>query len=80
MNNTVKDWVDKWVEQFGTKKGAYDELLILEDNDENTFYEGHFLDVPRAFYDFEVEENSRIVISSDKRREGAYILKVSFQS
>ena len=31
-------------------------------------------------YDFEVEENSRIVISSDKRREGAYILKVSFQS
>lgn len=74
--NTVKAWVDKWIEQFGNKREDDDVMLILKSEKENTFYEGHFLDVPDTFYAFEVIENSRCVASSDKRREGAYILKV----
>ena len=74
--NTVKAWVDKWIEQFGAKKEADDVMLVLKTNKENTFYEGHFLDVPDVFYAFEVIENSRCVASSNKHREGAYILKV----
>ena len=74
--NTVKAWVDKWIEQFGNKREEDDVMLVLKTNKENTFYEGHFLDVPDVFYEFEVIENSRCVASSDKHREGAYILKV----
>ncbi len=74
--NTVKAWVDKWIEQFGNKREDDDVMLILKSEKENTFYEGHFLGVPDTFYAFEVIENSRCIASSDKRREGAYILKV----
>lgn len=73
---TVKAWVDKWREQFGNVRDSDDVLLVLQSENDVTLYEGHFLDVPNEFYSCEIIENSRCIASSDKRREGAYILKI----
>lgn len=71
----VKDWVNQWIEQFGTKKADDDVLLIIFDG-EKTIYEGHFLDVPKNFYDYKVFTVSNCLASTDKRRIGAYWLEV----
>lgn len=73
---TVKAWVDKWKEQFGTARDSDDVLLILQSDNKDTLYEGHFLDTPDKFYPCKVIQNSRCIASSDKRREGAYILTI----
>lgn len=73
---TVKAWVDKWKEQFGTARDSDDVLLILQSGNDVTLYEGHFLDTPDKFYPCKVIQNSRCIASSDKRREGAYILTI----
>ena len=73
---TVKAWVDKWIEQFGTEKDDDDVKLIIKTENDKTVYEGHFLDTPDMLYGFEIIENGRYVASSDKSREGAYWLKV----
>lgn len=75
---TVKAWVDKWKEQFGTARDSDDVLLVLQsENDGDILYEGHFLDTPDKFYPCKVIQNSRCIASSDKRREGAYILTIA---
>lgn len=73
---TVKAWVDKWKEQFGTARDSDDVLLILQSENDGDLYEGHFLDTPDKFYPCKVIQNSRCIASSDKRREGAYILTI----
>lgn len=76
--NTVKAWVDEYIEQVGTKKSADDIILIIKNEKDKVIYEGHFLDVPETLYPFEVTENSRCIVSSDKKRVGAYIFKVKY--
>ncbi len=73
---TVKAWVDKWKEQFGTARDSDDVLLILQSENDGDLYEGHFLDTPDKFYPCKVIQNSRCIASSDKRRDGAYILTI----
>lgn len=73
---TVKAWVDKWKEQFGTARDSDDVLLILQSENDGDLYEGHFLDTPDKFYPCKVIQNSRCIASSDKRREGAYTLTI----
>lgn len=73
---TVKAWVDQWKEQFGTVRDSDDVLLILKSDNEDTLYEGHFLDTPDMLYPCKVIQNSRCIASSVKRREGAYILTI----
>lgn len=78
----VKDWVNKWKEQFGDVKDEGDNLLLLEQHGEQKdsfhpyVYEGHFLDVPEEFYECDVKEQGRIIASSVPAREGAYVLNI----
>lgn len=76
---TIKDYVDQWIELFGTKKDDYDVMLVIEDVDDSnhSIYEGHFLDVPKEMYDFDIVEKNRILASSDNKRMGAYVFSVS---
>lgn len=75
----IKDWVNQWIEKFGTQKDDDDVMLVIEDVDDSnhSIYEGHFLDVPEEMYDFEIVEKSRIAESTDKRRNNAYVFGVS---
>lgn len=75
----IKDWIERWIEQFGTKKKENDDvILITKDyyNDDKNIYEGHFLDAPEEMHSYKIIEKSRIINSSNPHRINAYVFSV----
>lgn len=73
---TVREWVNAWIEANGHEKCDGDRKLILEVGDGEEVYFGHFLDVPEELLDRRVNAYARILESSDPARNDAFKLQI----
>ena len=74
MRKILADWKNDWLKANGQTHDF--EVIIYEEDQEASIYEGCFLDIPFDLLDSQVLKARQILASSCPERDGAYSLVI----